>query len=78
MLPVDLAIIGESRTSASDSQSVVGEYMDSRDVGTRNERTIPTVQSGGPEGVRLSLAKTTARLTSIEKNIARANNISIM
>ena len=43
MLLVDLAIIGESRTGASDSQSGVGKYMDSRDVGTRNEITILTV-----------------------------------
>lgn len=34
-----------------------------------------TIQSGGQEGVRLSVAKTTAGLTSTERKIARAKNI---
>ena len=48
-LLVDLAIISESETGASDSQIGVGKYEDSRDIGTRNEITVlySTVRRAG-------------------------------
>ena len=63
MLPVDLAIIGESRTGASDWHSGVGKYMDRLDDGYNDTVRRP--------GRGKALAKTTAGLTSTERKIAR-------